>query len=190
MSDTHAVLVLHGGSAHEAAVDDGLYRLVPLQQGGAGGCGVVGHELVEVAAPNDVAVLGVHRVRRPLQFELSTGARGPKPVVAVEFLQGVAEAHQLELVHRSGGEAVAAGLFAREGLLLDDRHRVAVTCQPISGRGSGRAAADHQHVGGRCCAARHGRQVWPLPGRSGHTNGAKPVVIRLRRVNRPPARRR
>ena len=76
-----------GGAAHEAAVDHRVHRFVALQQARTGGRGVVGDHRVEVATANDVAVVGVDRVARPLQLELAAGPGGAQPVVAVEALE-------------------------------------------------------------------------------------------------------
>ena len=56
------------------------------------------------------------------------------------------QSHVVELADRPRGEAVAAGLLAREALLLDDEHAVAALGEPVRGRGTGRSAADHQDV--------------------------------------------
>ena len=67
-------------------------------------------------------------------------------VVLVELAELIAEAHLVELVNCSRSEAVPAHLFAWERFAFDDRDVVAVTSEPVCGRGAGRAAADDQYV--------------------------------------------
>ena len=110
--DVRAVRALDVGAAHEAALDQRVQRLVALQEPCPGGFGVRGDEPVELAPAHDVAVLRVHRVRRPLELELPTHARRPQAVVAVEALELVAEAHVVELLDGPRGQAVAARLLA------------------------------------------------------------------------------
>ena len=144
-------------AAHEAAVDDRMDRLVALEQFGAGGDGVVGDHRVEVAAPHDVAVAGVHRMARPLQLELPAHPGGPQPVVAVEPLEPAGQAHLVELVHGARGEPVAARLLAGERLALDHRDVVAAPGEPVAGGGAGRPAADDEHVGDEVAGMRRVR---------------------------------
>ena len=100
--------------AHEPAVDDRVDRLVPFEQLGAGGDGVVGDHRVEIAAAHDVAVARIHRVARPLQLELAAHPRRPQTVVAVEPIERTGEAHLVELVDGAGRQAVTARLLPRE----------------------------------------------------------------------------
>ena len=131
--DGLAVGRLHDRAADEAAIDDRLQRLVTFEQRRPGGDGVAGDHRVELAAAHDVAVLRVHRVRRPLQLQLAAHARGAQAVVPVELGELVAEAHLVQLVDGSRREPVAARLLARERLALDDRDVVAVLGQPVCG---------------------------------------------------------
>ena len=74
-----AVGALHRGAAHEAALDERVHApRGPASTVAPALLGVGGDELVELAPAHDVAVLGVDRVRRPLQLELAAHAGGPQ----------------------------------------------------------------------------------------------------------------
>jgi len=70
-----------------------------------------------------------------------------QPFVSVELLQAFAEAHVVELFHRTRSEAVAAGFFARKMFALDDDGVVAMFGKPIAHRRTRGAAAHDEHVG-------------------------------------------
>ena len=72
--------------------------------------------------------------REPIDGKTSRSIRdavgdGAEAVVAVEARELVGEAHLVELVDGPGREAVTAGLDAREALLLDDHHVVAMVVE-------------------------------------------------------------
>jgi len=60
--------------------------------------------------------------------------------------QHVGQPHVVELLDRSGGEAVAAGLDPGERLLLQQDDVVAGLGQPVGAGRSGRAASDDEDV--------------------------------------------
>ena len=122
---------LHHSPANEPAIDDGLQRLVTLEQRCTGSNRVAGDHRVELPSANDVAVLRVHRVRRPLQLELTSHARGAQPVVLVELGELIAEPHFVQLVHGARCQPVAARLLARERLAFDDGDLMAVPGEPV-----------------------------------------------------------
>ena len=59
-----AGLVLHDGAGEQPVAEDRAQRLGALEQRGAAGLGLLGHQRVEVAPAHDVAVARVHRVLR------------------------------------------------------------------------------------------------------------------------------
>ena len=83
---------------------------------------------------------------------------GPAEAVRAQTLEAVAgagqlvgQAHVLELAHRTGGEAVAAGLLPGVALAFDHDHVVAGGGQPVGARRAGRPAADDQDVAAAGC---------------------------------------
>ena len=122
---------------------------------------IVGDHRIEVASPNDVAVLRVDRVCRPLQFERAPVRGCTQSFVAVEFRQLVGEAHVAELLHGPRREAVAACLFARESLLFDDHTVMTVLRKPIARGCPGRAATDDEDFGRNVIRCGHVSRVEP-----------------------------
>src|SRR6185312_381301 len=109
---------------------------------------------VEVAAADDVAVVGEVGMRRPRELERHTVRDRAQPVVSERTRQLGPEPHVLELADRPRREAVAAGLLAREALLLDDQHPVPGPRQPVP-RGRTRwSATDDERVPHHRCARR------------------------------------
>ena len=85
-------------------------------------------------------------MRGPLKFEFASVRGGAQALVTMELRQFVGEAHVTELFDRAGCEAVAAGLLAWEGLLVDHHHVETVAGQPVARRRAGRTGSDHQDV--------------------------------------------
>jgi hypothetical protein len=85
---------------------------------------------------------------RPRQLDDVAAAVDLQPGAPRPALVLLAQAHGVQLGHRPGGEAVAADLVARVGLLLAQQHAGAAPGEVEGGRGTARAAADHQRVVG------------------------------------------
>jgi hypothetical protein len=124
---------LHNSAADEATINDRLQSIVPFEQGCSGCYGIPGNHRVELTSPHHVPVLRVHRMRWPLQLELTAHPSRSQSVVLVELAELIAEAHLIELVHCSWSEAVPARLFAWERFAFDDGDIVAVTSEPVCG---------------------------------------------------------
>ena len=156
-----------GAAASSRSGDD---HLGPGQQGGPGLDRSLGHQAVEVVAGDGVAVAGEIGVVGPLHLEGLAEAVGPQAAVLVRSGQGLLEAHVGQLAHGPRGEAVAAGLDPGEVLLLHHHHVPAGVGQPVGARGSGRAAADDDHVvhrssGPTASAWRGEERRWRVGGR-------------------------
>ncbi len=130
----------------EAALEDRRGRLGVLPDGRSGLHRVVGDHLVEVATAHDVSERRQVGMLGPLELERDAVRERAEAVEAVEVRESLAEAHVVELPHRSGREPVAARLLARERLLLDEEDIVTRRREPVRGRGARRATADHEHL--------------------------------------------
>ena len=120
---------------------------LPCHTLGARLLGPLGHQLVEVVAGDDVAVVGDSRGRRATQLERAAEGDRPQAVEAVVApSQSVGQAHVVELLDRAGRQPVAAGLLPGEVLLLDEQDVVAGLGQPVGAGRSGRPAADDEDV--------------------------------------------
>ena len=129
-------------------VDDGLRRRRLLVQRDSEFLRAPGQDLIEVEAGADQAVIGKAGEFGPRQLHPHAASNDPQALVVqpARFRAGIdAELH--ELLHGAWGEAVAAHLFAREGVLLE-QHDVDPGLREMGrGRGARRAGADHDHVG-------------------------------------------
>ena len=110
----------------------------------------VGDHLVEVAAAHDVAVGGEVGVLGPRELERHAVRDRAQAVEAEELRERLGEAHVVELADGPRREAVAAGLLAREALLLDDEHAVARprrASTPAAAPAGPRPTTSTSHVG-------------------------------------------
>ena len=144
----------------DRTVDDprdqgGCDRLRRRPERGSGLHRDLGHHLVELPAPHDVAVGREVGVGRPRQFEGDPVRDRPQPLEALELRERPGETHVVELPHGPRGEPIAAGLLAREALLLDDEHPPSPLREPERGGGARRARADHENVVAIACAFVH-----------------------------------
>ena len=115
---------------------------------GAGLLGVLGHEVIEVVARDDVAVGREVGVLGPAHLERVAERERPQPVVAVVLGERVGQAHVVELFDGPRGEPVAAGLLPRVVLALDHDDVMAGFGQPVRGGCSRRPPTDDEDVGG------------------------------------------
>ena len=81
---------------------------------------------------------------RPFQLDVLIPGVGAKTGDPMKLGHVELEPHLLELEDRPRRQTIAAGLVPGILLLLDQRHIVAVSGEPIGGRRTGRAATDDE----------------------------------------------
>lgn len=121
-----------------------------------------GDEAIKRKASDGISVVRERGVLGPSHFDLGAKAKGTKSVVLVTVRSNLRfEPHLLELVHRARGEAITAGLFAREDLLLNETDIPTSSSQPIGRRAARRSASNNGNI-------KNMRWVWVV--RGGHAD--------------------
>ncbi len=112
-------LCLDHNARQDALGEFGGHRFSALPQLGTRFHRVDRHHLVEVMAPNDVAIRRKHWMLRPGQVQSDVGGNRPQPVVAVKRFQPGKHAHVGQLFHGPRRETISAGLVPGKHFPLD-----------------------------------------------------------------------
>ncbi len=123
------------------------FRLPAAVQPGPGRHGVPGQDVVEVVPAAGEPEVRIAAQRGPLDVHPVLSGHPAHPARTRPARRGDVHAHPDQLVHRSGGEAVAAHLLPGEAGLLQKDHVHAGARQVVRGRGAGRPGPHHDHLG-------------------------------------------
>ena len=149
--DTAGALVAHGAGHEPAFAHIGSRR-----------ARVLGELVVEARAGQRQPVAGEGVLLVPGELQAVAAAHHAQtPVGDPALLTGGGQSDQLELAHRSWGQAVAADLLAGEAGLLEGDDIEALLGQIVRGGGAARPGTHHDHIGRKFHApSLRGARVW------------------------------